>query len=227
LGAELRTDEPAVAWRAEGAGVSVTTPRGSYAAKSLAIAAGAWSSQLLADLGVRLEVRRKHQYWFASEDRAYRAEGGCPTYLFETPAGIFYGFPRIDEWGIKVARHSGGDPVADPLGVNRELDPADRCLVEEFVVANLPGVEPRLLDHSVCMYTMTPDEHFLVDRHPQHPQVAFVAGLSGHGFKFTCVLGEALADLATTGSTALPVAFLNCQRPGLRDAPSQAPRSSR
>jgi glycine/D-amino acid oxidase-like deaminating enzyme len=65
---------------------------------------------------------------------------------------------------------------------------------------------------------MTPDEHFLVDRHPHHPQVAFVAGLSGHGFKFTCVLGEALADLALSGKTSLPVAFLNCRRPGLRQA---------
>ncbi len=216
LGAELRTDEPAVAWRADGSGVSVSTPRGTYVAKALAIAAGTWSSQVLADLNVRLEVRRKHQYWFACDDRAYRADAGCPTYLYELPQGIFYGFPHIDEWGVKVARHTGGDSVADPLHVNRDIDPEDQRLVEDFVAAHLPGVEHRLLHHSVCMYTMTPDEHFLVDRHPLHPQVAFVAGLSGHGFKFTCVLGEALADLATEGRTKLPVGFLNCQRPGLR-----------
>jgi sarcosine oxidase len=212
LGAELRTDEPAMAWQADGSGAWVTTPRGSYLAKALAIAAGTWSGQLLADLDVRLEVRRKHQYWFACDDRVYWAETGCPAYLYELPQGIFYGFPRLDEWGVKVARHTGGDAVADPLHVNREIDPEDQRLVEDFVVAHLPGVECRLLHHSVCMYTMTPDEHFLVDRHPRHPQVAFVAGLSGHGFKFSCVLGEALADLATEGRTELPVSFLNCQR---------------
>jgi sarcosine oxidase len=217
LGAELRTDEPVTAWRADGSGVSVSTQRGTYTAKALAVAAGTWSGQLLADLEVRLEVRRKHQYWFACEDAAYRPEAarataGCPAYLYELPQGIFYGFPHIDEWGVKVARHTGGDMVADPLHVNRDIDPEDRRLVEEFVTAHLPGVQPRLLHHSVCMYTMTPDEHFLVDRHPRYPQVSFVAGLSGHGFKFTCVLGEALADLTTEGSTKLPVDFLSCQR---------------
>src|SRR5262249_53980751 len=153
---------------------------------------------------------------FASDEHAYRVEAGCPNYLFETLAGIFYGFPQIDDWGIKVARHTGGDVVTDPLHVDREIDPADLSMVQQFLTAHLPGVEPRLLHHSVCMYTMTPDEHFLVDRHPQHRQVAFVAGLSGHGFKFTPVLGEVLADLTTTGRTDLPVGFLNCQRPALR-----------
>ncbi len=216
LGAELRTDEAAVSWRAEAAGVSVSTPRGTYAAKGLAIAAGSWSSQVLADLNVPLEVRRKHQYWFACDDPAYRPAAGCPAYLYELPQGIFYGFPHIDEWGVKVARHTGGDTVADPLHVNRDIDPEDLRLVEDFLAAHLPGVQPRLLHHSVCMYTMTPDEHFLVDRHPRYPQVAFVAGLSGHGFKFTCVLGEALADLATEGRTELPIGFLNCQRGAFR-----------
>jgi glycine/D-amino acid oxidase-like deaminating enzyme len=217
-GAELRTDEPALSWRAEGSGVSVETSRARYSASRLVIAAGPWAAALLTDIAVPLEVRRKHQYWFGSGAPAYRTDRGCPAYLFELPQGIFYGFPHIDDWGVKVARHTGGDAVADPLHVNREVDPADLRLVQEFLTAHLTGVEPRLLHHSVCMYTMSPDEHFLVDSHPSYPQVAFVAGLSGHGFKFTCVLGEALADLALAGETSLPIHFLNCRRLGLRRA---------
>ena len=145
-----------------------------------------------------------------------RAEDGCPAFLYELPAGVFYGFPRIDRWGVKVARHSGGETVADPSHVDRDFDTEDRALVEAFLAGQLPGVTPQLNDHSMCMYTVTADEHFIVDVHPQHGNVAFAAGLSGHGFKFTGVLGQALVELALDGQTDLPVGFLNCQRAGLR-----------
>jgi sarcosine oxidase len=213
-GAELKTDEPAVGWQASGSGATVRTQAATYAADRLIITAGPWAGQLLADLGVPLEVRRKPQYWFAVEDDAYVA-ARCPAYLFELPEGIFYGFPQIDEWGLKVARHSGGETVADPLHVNRDIDAADRAVVEAFLASHLPRVSRKLLHHSMCMYTMSPDENFLVDRHPQYPQVAFAAGLSGHGFKFTAVLGEVLAELALGGRTRWPIAFLSCRRPGV------------
>ena len=79
----------------------------------------------------------------------------------------------------------------------------------------MPQLTGQVLDHSVCMYTMTPDQHFVVDRHPEFPQVAFAAGLSGHGFKFVPVLGKILVDLALDGSTPLPIDFLSCRRAGL------------
>jgi glycine/D-amino acid oxidase-like deaminating enzyme len=131
--------------------------------------------------------------------------------LFETPRGIYYGFPQIDDLGVKVAEHTGGRVVADPLGVDRQLDPADQLRLEWFLAQHLPEVSSRCTRHSVCMYTMSRDEHFILDAHPEHPQVAFAAGLSGHGFKFTCVLGEALAELALHGKTGLPVGFLGLQ----------------
>ena len=74
------------------------------------------------------------------------------------------------------------------------------------------------MKHSTCLYPMSPDEHFVVDRHPLYPQVVFAAGLAGHGFKFTCVLGEALADLALEGRAGLAIGFLSLERPGLRKA---------
>ncbi len=129
---------------------------------------------------------------------------------------MFYGFPQIDELGVKVAEHSGGQPVADPTNVDRELDPKDRARVENFLTACLPGVSRNMTRHSVCMYTMSADEHFIVDRHPTDERLVFAAGLSGHGFKFAPVLGEALADLALAGTSKLPIEFLSCRRPSLR-----------
>jgi sarcosine oxidase len=113
---------------------------------------------------------------------------------------------------IKLAEHTGGAPVADPLTVDRGCHDVDRAPVSQFVRDTLVGVSPVAARHAVCMYTMTPDEHFIVDRHPQHPHVVYGAGFSGHGFKFTSVIGEVLADLAIDGQTSLPIGFLNRDR---------------
>ena len=212
LGAEVRSGEPVRAWRAEGSGVVVTTERGSYAADRLVITPGAWAAALLGDLGIGFAVRRKAVFWYQVTDPAYSAANGCPIFLYEAPAGIFYGYPQIDRFGLKIAEHSGGQPVADPLAVNRELDPQDQQRVESFLQEYLPGVTPHCQKHVVCMYTMSPDEHFVVDRHPQYPHIAFAAGLSGHGFKFVGVLGEALTELVLDGQTSAPIGFLACNR---------------
>ncbi|MCZ6793849.1 MAG: N-methyl-L-tryptophan oxidase [Planctomycetota bacterium] len=214
-GAELRSDEPAISWKVEGSGVVVRTERESHAARSLVVTTGAWAPEILPGLGISLEVRRKPLFWFATDEPCYRRENGCPVFIFETDAGVFYGFPRIDGDGVKVAEHSGGRSVDDPLNVDREVDPREEARVAEFLGRHLPGVAGPRRRHAVCLYTMTPDEHFVVDRHPEHPQVAFAAGLSGHGFKFTSVLGEILADLALDGKTEAPVGFLSCRRPAL------------
>jgi monomeric sarcosine oxidase len=218
LGADLRFDEPAFSWRPDGSGVEVSTTHGTYRAARLILTAGAWAGSLLTDLGIPLVVRRKPQYWFAPIAAEYALAAGCPSFLYETvddrgqPAGVFYGFPVVGPEGLKCAEHSGGRPVADPANLDKAVDPIDLARVQNFLRTYMPGVTPTMIDHAPCMYTMSPDENFLVDRHPQHSQVAFVAGLSGHGFKFACVLGEALADLATTGETALPIEFLSCRR---------------
>jgi sarcosine oxidase len=212
-GAILKTDEPAVAWHVDGAKVIVETKRERYTAARLVISAGAWAGPLLRDLNVPLVVRRKPQYWFAprtAED--YRLDQGTPSFLYETDDGCFYGFPVFGPEGMKCAEHSGGATVADPLLLPRDVDRADLARVERFVTDYLPGLTTHVNDHAACMYTMSPDENFLVDVHPQHPQVSFVAGLSGHGFKFAPVLGEALADLATTGKSSLPIDFLGVKR---------------
>ena len=217
LGARLVTGETVLRWRVDGAGVAVETDRGTHRAARLIVTAGAWAGGLLADLGVRLEVRRKTLLWYRTASAQHREESGGPGFFYETPTGLFYGFPEIGDGEIKVAEHSGGESVADPLTVDRSLRPSDRLPVEEFLRRYLPGVRADdCVRHAICLYTMSRDEHFVVDRHPDHPQVSFAAGLSGHGFKFTSVLGEVLAGLALDGRTGLPIGFLSCDRPGIR-----------
>jgi sarcosine oxidase len=215
LGAEVHTGEEVRSWRAGDNGVSVMTDRATYEADKLVITAGAWAGQLLADLHIPFEVRRKPLLWFQTRDDTYRVDRGCPAFFYELPEGCFYGFPQIDLQGLKVAEHTSGQVVADPLRVSRELENEDIGPVAHFIGQFLPSATTHCTGHTVCMYTMTPDEHFVVDRHPQYPRVAFAAGLSGHGFKFAGVLGEALADLALDGRTALPIGFLSADRAAL------------
>jgi sarcosine oxidase len=219
LGAELHVGEAIRGWRAAGAGVIVETDRATYRADRLVVAAGAWAGQLLGELGIPLEVLRKPLFWWQTRGDAYRVDRGCPGFLYDLSRGRFYGFPQIDSSGVKVAEHTGGAVVHDPLAVDREIDPAEQQRVAAFVDGCLSQATTQCTDHVVCMYTMTPDAHFVVDRHPEFPQVVFAAGLSGHGFKFTCVLGEILSQLALDGHTELPIGFLSASRPGLRTRP--------
>jgi glycine/D-amino acid oxidase-like deaminating enzyme len=191
-------------------GVEVQTNRGNFAAERLIITAGPWAAEVLAELRLPLQVLRKHVYWFGNNSEQTRQEAGCPTYLFELPAGVFYGFPQCDPVGVKMGEHTSRekDVVTDVLGDSRALDATDLARVSAFREQCLPGVSATVNRRSVCYYTMTPDGHFLVDHYPQHPNIAFAAGLSGHGFKFVGVLGEALADLVTAGKTSLPIGFL-------------------
>lgn len=204
-GAEVRTG---VRVRGIGAtpdgGIAVTTDGGTFTADRAIVTAGAWASSLLGEVGMPLEVRRKHVYWFDGPDPA---DPDLPAFLFERPAGVFYGIPAVDDLGIKVAEHTGG-AVVDPDRVDRADDPVARERVSAFVRGRVRGVGPAINHHEVCLYTMTPDGHFVVDRHPTIDGLAFAAGLSGHGFKFTAVLGEMLADLVTDGRSDLDGGFL-------------------
>jgi monomeric sarcosine oxidase len=211
-GAEHLPETTVTSWRADGSGVAVNTDRSELRAGRLIVSPGAWAGELLWSLGVPLEVRRKHVYWFLPTTPDYSAVNGCPTFLYELPNGVFYGFPSLPTYGLKAAEHSGGQVVSDPSADPRSFDHSDCERVQSFLARHLPSVSREVSRHSVCFYTMTPDEHFLVDRHPHHPNVVFAAGLSGHGFKFTGVLGEVLADLATEGQSQLPVRFLRLAR---------------
>ncbi|MBS0262708.1 MAG: N-methyl-L-tryptophan oxidase [Planctomycetes bacterium] len=215
-GANVRTGETVLAWESDGHSVVVRTDRGVYSAGRLVITPGAWAQPILnlpkAANGRpgwwdHLKVLRKVLCWFPA-DPVYDVDRGNSTFFFETPVGQFYGFPRLDGQTVKMAEHTGGLTVTDPLAVDRDLQPSDLPRLVEFAREFMPrlGIQP--LRHAVCLYTMTPDGHFCIGRHPEWSNVAIGAGFSGHGFKFTGVLGEVLSDLVLTGQAAVPVDFL-------------------
>ncbi|MEX0717593.1 MAG: N-methyl-L-tryptophan oxidase [Planctomycetaceae bacterium] len=212
-GGVLHTGETVTGWKSDGRTVRVVTDRDAYEAASLVVTAGPWASQLLTDLGVKLEVRRKPFLWCPVANDLYDAARPCPAWFYELPGfGEFYAIPSIDGRTIKTAEHTGGALVDDPLAVDRGLHPDDVERLAEFLRLSAPDVDPRPVRHSICMYTNSPDGHFLVDRLPGVENVVFGAGFSGHGFKFTSVLGEALAEMALEGRTELPVEFLSLKR---------------
>ena len=210
-GAEIRSHATAI-WRPDGAGVRVDIDGEAFAADRCVVTSGAWSGELLTDLDVTLEVRRKPLYWYRVDDPQYTLAGGMSCFFYELPQGQFYGFPAIDDLGLKLARHDGGAAVADPLDLDRSPNAQEQEDIANFLGDHLPGVSRECTQMQVCMYTMSPDDHFVLDLHPTHPQIALAAGLSGHGFKFACVLGEALAELALDGQSRLPVDFLSLAR---------------
>ena len=211
-GATLRTNEPVLRWEGSANGVRVITEKGTYSAAKLVITAGSWSRQVLKTLDVPLQVLRKVLLWFPVNSSLGDVARGASTFFYDLPEGQFYGFPRLDGMTLKVAEHTGGDRVTDPSHPDCDLKPHDVERVRLFLKTFLPRVEPVPQRHEICYYTMSPDGHFVIDQLPGQPAVTFAAGFSGHGFKFTSVLGEALADLALNGKTALPIGFLGLRR---------------
>ena len=200
-------------WRVEGDGVVVETTKESLGAGRLVLCPGPWAGGLLGLPDIPFTVLRKSLFWYAATSGlSSDAAATLPAFAFDSPQGFFYGFPQLDDRGLKLADHSGGQVVADPFEVDRRIDPGEQATIEGWLDAHLPGVGRRRTAHEVCLYTMSPDGHFIVGLHPAHPQVAIAAGFSGHGFKFASVIGEVLADFALDGVARHPVGFLSAMR---------------
>jgi len=200
-----------VGWSAKQNNVTVETATESYSAEQLVICGGAWSTELLTTLGIPMRVVAKQQYWFTPDSSAGDATN-WPTYLFESPHGYYYGFPAITSRGAKIARHSGGTKWRKPRSLEDVRDYEDESMVRQFLAETLPSAKDLAFTQQACMYTFSPDEHFIVDHHAEYENVCFAAGLSGHGFKFTPVLGEILSDLALGNQSDLPIEFLKMRR---------------
>ncbi len=181
----------------EGTYWRVVTNQADYRSKTLILCPGAWASQLLPQALIRhLQIKRKSLFWFDSKRSLHRSSG-FPVWLFEEPDGVFYGFPQLDDQGFKVAEHSGGQPVKNPSNLDRFVDPNDERRIHDFLARRITGVDHNTrVDHAVCMYTVTPDEHFMIGQLHGFHDLFVGAGLSGHGFKLVPALGEVLAQQA-------------------------------
>jgi sarcosine oxidase len=205
LGAILRTGETVLGWEAAGTGVVVHTTAGRYTAGKLVLTAGAWAGRMLGAVGSPLRVMRQVVFWLGAADESSFRRNRFPIFIADTPAGYFYGLPALDGRGLKVARHYGAEELGGPEAVDRTVSAADEEAVRNFVRAYLPGADGPCRGSSVCLYTLSPDRHFIIDWHPEAAQVVVAAGFSGHGFKFAPVVGEVLADLVEKGQTAWPI----------------------
>lgn len=206
-GAELQAPVEVQSWE-PGPPIRLQTSIGELTTDRLIVTAGAWAGELLADLQLGLRVLRKSMFWCRPDKGAFESFDNVPCFLYELPEGVFYGMPPVDERGVKIAEHSSGQTVDDPLHVNREIDGKDKQRAQAFLDAYMPGLASAPKEHATCLYTMSCDGHFVVDTHPDHSHVVYAAGLSGHGFKFAPLLGQALTDLALDGKTNLPIEFL-------------------
>jgi sarcosine oxidase len=222
-GAELHFNEPVMQWNAlPSGGVRVRTARQTYTADHLVITAGPWAPQILRELNLPLSITRQVVYRFepiGSIDLFRRDR--MPVYVREMEKGqpLLYGFPLTgpDSEGVKVGLH-GSNEFCTPDTVHREIRPEDERVIRERLAEALPLLAGRLLHAETCLYTMTPDEHFVIDKHPEFSQVTLAAGFSGHGFKFASVLGEVLAELATDRKPAYDLALFSLGR--FEDVPS-------
>ena len=198
-GAELHFDEPVLRWEADVESVRVFTRNGTYRADRLIVLAGAWTKDLFPDVALPLTVERQTLYWFEPQIRGGLFEPErCPIHLWQFDDGeFFYGFPDLGD-GVKVARHHGGRVVA-PDTVDRDVSDAEVDAIRQVVRRFVPCADGRLRKAAVCVYTNTQDEHFWIDRHPEHRNVLVVSACSGHGFKFASVIGEIAADLVIDG----------------------------
>jgi sarcosine oxidase len=205
LGATIRAEEPATSWTSDGKSVTVTTANGAYQAAALVLTAGPWAGRWLADWGAPLRVMRQTMLWFGTADDSRFRRDVFPIFLADVPGGPFYGLPVIDGRGLKVARHYSAPELNDPDEIQREVRPEDEPPVRQFLNAYMPEVNGPLRFAQTCIYTLSPDRHFIMDRHPEHSNVAVATGFSGHGFKFASVVGEVMADLAESGRTSWPI----------------------
>jgi sarcosine oxidase len=213
-GAELRYEEPVLAWEPDGAGVRVTTANGVHTADRLLLAAGAWTRRLLPGLDLALEVERQVVFWLdpPADDDRYEPER-CPIYAWEHTSGyIGYGFPRLER-GVKAALMHQGETAADPDGVRRAVDEAEVEPLRAALRKMLPGVaDAPVRGHAVCLFTNTPDTDFAIGSHPEHPQVLVSSPCSGHGFKFASAIGELHADLLTAGTSRFDLSPFRLER---------------
>lgn len=206
----FRTEEPALEWDSSAAGVEVLTTQGRYAAGKLIVTAGAWAGSLLADLDLPLTVVRKQLFWLDVDHPAIFRSEVFPVFATASDAGEIYGFPLFRRAGIKMAEHRGGEATT-PETIDREARAEEARSCIDLATMAMSGVSNRVLHGAICMYTRTPDDHFIVDRHPTAPNVVLAAGFSGHGFKFTPAIGEQLANLALDPGAA-PFRLFNIDR---------------
>lgn len=211
-GADIHARERVLSWEPLANGVRVTTERGVYEAGQLVLSAGAWMGSLVPALAGLAAPERQVLAWFAPLQSALFTPQRFPVFNLSVPEGRYYGFPEYDVPGFKIGLYHHLEEKIDPDQLDREAGIADEAPLREATARYFPAANGPTMALRTCIFTNTPDEHFIIDTLPGLPQVVVASPCSGHGFKFASVIGEILADLAVRGDTSQDISFLRLDR---------------
>ena len=212
-GADLRFREPVTSWEttAEG-GVRVVSTHRTYEADRLVITAGAWARRLVPQLAELAVPERQVLAWLQPTREDLFEPKRFPVFVVDVEEGIFYGFPVHDVPGFKLGRYHHLEEPIDPDDADRSAGQGDEAILRSFATRYFPaGAGPTVM-LKACIFTNSPDEHFIIDRLAESPQVSVFAGESGHGYKFCSVVGEIMADLAMQGGTSHDIGLFGLER---------------
>lgn len=210
-GASVAYNEQVLSWEVdENNLVQIKTDKATYHSKYLVITTGSWAPELLHALDIPLQILQKKLVWISAQTDEYSIQNGSPCFSYHLNGEVFYGFPNINGL-VKVARHNGGALMHHPHdspAFNNEAE-----AIKQFAKQYLPQLTfNEIIKEACCLYDVTPDHQFVIDNHPDYPQVAFAAGLSGHAYKMSNILGQILVDLATKQATEFDISFLSLKR---------------
>jgi sarcosine oxidase len=229
LGAEVHGRERVLEWEPLRDGVRVITERDTYEADRLVITAGAWDEHLLGFLQGLAVPERQVLAWFQPSRPELFTPQRFPVFNLLVDEGRFYGFPVHGVPGFKIGKYHHLEEMTDAETLDREPHRYDEALLRDCTARYFPEAVGPTMTLATCMFTNTPDKHFLIDLHPDYPQVAFASPCSGHGFKFASVLGEVMADLAERGTTRHNIELFRLERftePARRTATRPRPLGS-
>jgi monomeric sarcosine oxidase len=216
--AMVHEHEPVHEIRPAGSGVAVQTEQGTYTAGRLILSAGSWARPLLRQLELELplSVTKEQLAFFKPRDPAAFRPDRFPLFLHRFPGttSLGSGFPLFGHTGVKMMLDRIG-PEIDPDTPDRGVDQPRLDRLRAYVASILPILGDDIIEAVTCRYTMTPDEDFILDHHPTHPQIVIASPCSGHGFKFGVVIGRILADLAGCDATDYPIERFRLDRPAL------------
>jgi sarcosine oxidase len=211
-GADLHFGEVVRSWEGLGDGVRVTTDAATYEADRLVICAGAWARRLIPRLEALATPERQVLAWLTPKRPEAFAVDRFPVFILDVESGSWYGFPAHEGHGLKVGwYHHFREPI-DPADPDRSTRPDDEVALRSFVERHLPDAAGPTEMLKTCIFTNSPDEHFILDRLPDAPQVSIFSGESGHGYKFCSIIGEILADLAIEGRTRHDIGLFRLDR---------------
>jgi sarcosine oxidase len=211
-GAEIHGREKVQGWEPLGDGVRVTTDRGVYEAERLVLTAGSWMAKLLPRLEGLVVPERQVLAWLQPSHPDYFLPENFPVFNLLVEEGRYYGFPIVSVPGFKFGRYHHLEENTDADLLDREPNERDETVLRQFAERYFPDGAGPVLSLKPCMFSNTPDHHFIIDQYPEFPQVVFASPCSGHGFKFVSVLGEIMADLAERGETRHDISLFRFNR---------------